>query len=111
MSKELNNTFFIHSYTTAAEKELGEIQKMCSAMETASAGFKKMSAKNIEGKVCPHCQEWYSVLKEGAKDEMVMTKTGSIMVVTSDKTKTVEKIHVMADKMRQMFAGAGAEKM
>ncbi len=105
-----NGALFIHAYPTATEKELAEIHKMCTTMETAGTGLQKMSAKETQTKVCQHCQEWYSLMKEGAKDEWVLTKTGSIGVITSDKPKTIEKIHLMADKVRQMFAG-GPEKM
>ena len=68
-----------------------------------------MTAKEVQGKVCPRCQEWYSLMKEGAKDEWILTKTGSIGIVSSDKPKTVEKIHAMAEKYRQMFAGSGEQ--
>ena len=105
-----NGALFIHAYPTATEKELADIHKMCTAMETAGAGLEKMTAKETQGKLCQHCQEWFSVMKDGAKDEWVLTKTGSIGVVTSDNPKTVAKIHVMADKVRQMFAGT-PEKM
>jgi len=99
-----NGALFIHAYPTATEKELADIHKMCTAMETAGAGLEKMTAKETQGKLCQHCQEWFSVMKDGAKDEWVLTKTGSIGVVTSDNPKTVAKIHAMADKVRQMFA-------
>ena len=105
-----NGALFIHAYPTATEKELAEIHKMCTAMETAGKGLEKMTAKETQGKLCQHCQEWFSLMKDGAKDEWVLTKTGSIGVVTSDNPKTVAKIHTMADKVRQMFAGT-PEKM
>src|SRR5574341_207915 len=105
-----NGALFIHSYPEATEKELVDIHTMCRSMETAGAGLKKMSAKEKEGKLCPHCQGWYSVCKAGANDEMVLTKTGSIELITSDNPKTVEKIHAMADNARQMFEGP-SEKM
>ncbi len=105
-----NGAMFIHSYPAATEKELVDIHTMCRSMETAGAGLKKMSAKEIEGKLCPHCQGWSTVVKEGAKDEMVLTKTGSIGLLTSDNPKTVEKIHAFADKTRKMFEGP-TEKM
>lgn len=101
-----NGALFIHAYPTATEKELAEIHKMCTDMETAGAGLEKITAKEAEGKLCQHCQEWFSLMKNGAKDEWVLTKTGSIGLVTSDNPKTVAKIHVMADKVRQMFAGS-----
>jgi len=106
-----NGALFIHAFPTATEKELTDIHKMCTAMETAGAGLEKMTAKETQGKLCQHCQEWFSVMKDGAKDEWVLTKTGSIGLVTSDNPKTVAKIHVMADKVRQMFAGSPEEKM
>lgn len=105
-----NGAIFIHAYPTATEAELAEIHKMCNAMEKTSAGLEKMTAKDTKGKLCDHCQERFSVMKDGAKDEWVLTKTGSIGLVTSDNPKTVEKIHAMADKVRQMFQGT-PEKM
>lgn len=105
-----NGALFIHAYPTATEKELADIHKMCGAMEQSCMDMGKMSAKEMSGKVCQHCQEWFNLMKDGAKDEWVLTKTGSIGVITSDNPKTVGKIHVMADKARQMFAGS-PEKM
>lgn len=105
-----NGALFIHAYPTATEAELTEIHKMCNAMEKTSAGLEKMTAKQLEGKVCAHCQEWFSIMKDGATDEWVLTKTGSVGIVTSDNPKTVTKIHALAEKTRQMFAGT-PEKM
>ena len=101
-----NGALFIYSYPNATEKELADIHKMCTAMETAGDGLQKMTAKEAQGKLCQHCQEWFSLMKDGAKDEWVYTQTGNIGVITSDNPKTVPKIHAMADKVRQMFAGS-----
>jgi len=105
-----NGALFIHAFPTATEKEMVEIHKMSNAMEVAASALEKKTAKELEGKVCSHCQEWFSVMKDGAKDEWVLTKTGSVGLVTSDNPKTVTKIHAFAEKTRQMFAGT-PEKM
>ncbi len=105
-----NGVMVIHSYPAATEQELADIHKMCSAMSQACMGMDKMSEKEMTGKLCQHCQEMSGLLKMGAKQEMVLTNTGSIGLITADKPETVKKIYVVADKWRQMFAGS-PEKM
>lgn len=105
-----NGVMVIHSYPAATEQELADIHKMCSTMSQACVGMNKMSEKETAGKLCQHCQEMSGLLKMGAKQEMVLTNTGSIGLITAEKPETVKKIYAMADKWRQMFAGS-PEKM
>jgi len=83
---------------------MADYKTLFATFEKAGGECKKLSDTDAKKMLCQHCQGMHSVMKAGAKEEWVLTKDGSVGVLTSDKPATVKMIHAQADKMRQMFA-------
>jgi hypothetical protein len=97
-----NGMVFIHSITD--KKYAGDFHKMCGDMEAAIGELKAMPEDKLQGKMCQHCQDFAALTKAGARYESVLTETGSLGIVTSEKPELVKRIHAMAEQSRQMFA-------
>ena len=83
---------------------MADYKTLFATFEKAGDECKKMSEANAKKMLCEHCQGMHSIMKAGAKDEWVLTKDGSVGLLTSNKPATVKMIQAQGDKMRQMFA-------
>jgi hypothetical protein len=68
--------------------------KMRHAIEQVTADVK--AGKEVH--LCSFCSEMAELMKAGAKQQHIETKTGEIEMCTSDDPAVVKKIHELADK-------------
>ena len=83
---------------------MADYKTLFATFEKAGNECKKMSDADAKKSLCEHCQGMHSIMKAGAKDDWVLTKDGSVGLLTSNKPATVKMIQAQGDKMRQMFA-------
>ncbi|MEW5993781.1 MAG: hypothetical protein AB1744_05215 [Candidatus Zixiibacteriota bacterium] len=72
--------------------------------------LEKGELKPTEVRMCGHCQAWGMLLAIGAKVEHIQGESAEIVLMTSDDSVLVEKIHDFAQRNRDEMARWEAEE-
>jgi hypothetical protein len=84
----------------------------------AAAGQCQIVADRLAGgedlPLCGMCQAFGGLMNDGAEPQFLMSKNGSVTLVTSDNSEVVARIHEWTDRTKSemekmMAAGEGAE--
>ena len=90
-----NGMLSITTVPSKMKKDFDEVsEKMHQAIEQVQAD--KKAGKEVQ--LCNFCSSMAELMKAGAKEQRIETKTGEIHLCTSDDPAVVKKIHEQADK-------------
>ncbi len=70
-----------------------------------SKKFKAASAEVCKAKLCPPCAEYMGFVRDGLKEERVVTPTGTIHLCRTADAKLLARVHDWSARMREMMAG------
>lgn len=90
------------SITTVAPEYLDSYREAVDKMMVVGKEIAEGKHKNAY--VCGHCRFFSLMIMQGVDIERVMTKSGEIMVMTSDDSTKIELIHKYAEKSRRAVA-------
>jgi len=90
------------SITTVAPEYLDSYREAVDKMMVVGKEIAEGKHKNAY--VCGHCRFFGLMIMQGVDIERIMTKSGEIMVMTSDDSTKIELIHEYAEKSRQAVA-------
>jgi len=87
------------SITTVSPEYLDRYRKVVDKMMVI--GKEMAEGKHRKAYVCEHCEFFGLMIMQGVDVERVMTKSGEVLIMTSDDSVNVELIREYADKSRK----------
>jgi len=83
--------------TTVAKDQRKEFEAVSEKMLRSIEQVKSDAKEGKEVQLCSYCSSIGELMKSGAKQQHIKTRTGDIFMVTSDDPAVVKKIHEVAD--------------
>jgi len=103
-----NGVVINHEVTDPSKVAL--FQSTCDAMSKAGEASMKMTDAQAKTELCSVCQEMRSAGKAGARFSKGKTKTGDMMVMTSDDPKVQAQLTALAQKCAMMAGDPQASR-
>ena len=106
---QLDNGVVINHEVTDPSKVV-LFQSTCDAMGKAGEASMKMTDAQAKTELCSFCQEMRSAGKAGARFSKGKTKTGDMMVMTSDDPKVQGQLTALGQKCAMMAGDPQASR-